>query len=99
MHGISSPNVAVGKCNLAEAYNERAKRAHAAHDPPRELANLELALPHYREAVRLFRFNNRMEKAHRYEGVANRIEANIPRVRFAMAMEGIDVSTAAVTKG
>ena len=93
VHGTTSPNVAVGTSNLAEAYNERAKRAHKADDLQRHVDNLVLAMPHYRESVRIYRLNNRTEMANRYEGVANRIEANIPHVRFALAMRVAEAST------
>ena len=48
-------NMAVGENNLAVAYKGRARRAHAANDLDRALANLEFALTHYREADRIYR--------------------------------------------
>ena len=50
VEGSLSVNVAVGENNLAAMYHKKAKRAHAANDVDRELANLELSLPHFREA-------------------------------------------------
>ena len=63
VEGSSSTNVAVGEHHLGIAYNSRARRAQAANDLDRELANLELALPHYREAARIHRANNHMDNA------------------------------------
>ena len=63
VYGSSSTNVASGDFNLAAAYHNRAVRAHAAHDLDRCVANMELALPRYREAARIFRAINHVENA------------------------------------
>ena len=63
VEGSSSVNVAVGENNLADAYRQRAMRARTANDVDRELANLELTLPHYRESVRIYRAINRADDA------------------------------------
>ena len=63
VEGRLSVNVAVGENNLASVFEKRAKRARAANDLDRELANLELSLSHYREAVRIHRANNHLENA------------------------------------
>ena len=63
VEGSSSINVAAGEGNLGNAYDNRAKRAQDANDVDRCMANLELALPHVREAVRIFRANNHLDKA------------------------------------
>ena len=39
---------------MANAYRRRAKRARVVNDLDRETANLELALPAYREAARIY---------------------------------------------
>ena len=54
VEGISSFNVAIGERKLGSVYNSRAKRAEDANDLDRCMANLELALPHHREAARIF---------------------------------------------
>ena len=54
VHGSSTVNVAVSDGKLGEAYHNRAVRARAAKDLDRELTNLELALPYFREAARIF---------------------------------------------
>ena len=63
VHGSVSSNVAVCENNLSAAYQKLAKRAQTANDMDRCVANLELALPHLREAARIFRAVNHMENA------------------------------------
>ena len=63
VEGSSSYNVAVGENNLGATYKNRAKRARAVNDLDRCVANLELALSHYRKAARIFRANNVSDKA------------------------------------
>ena len=55
VEGSSSLNVAVGENSLARMYHKRATKARAANDLDGEMADLELALPHYREAARIYR--------------------------------------------
>ena len=55
VEGSLSVNVAASENNLANAYHKRATRARAANDLDLEMANLELALLHYREAVRIYK--------------------------------------------
>ena len=52
--GSASMNVGTSMYNLGLAYDNRAEKAHAANDLDREQANLELALPRYREAARIY---------------------------------------------
>ena len=59
----SSVNVAAGENNLGLAYVSRARRSQIANDLDRCMTNLELALPHLREAVRMFRVNNNVNGA------------------------------------
>ena len=59
VQGKLSPNVAAGENSLANAYLRRANKEHAAHDLERRVANLELAMPHYREAILNYRAANR----------------------------------------
>ena len=61
VEGSSSPNVAVAKLKLGIAYVNRSNSAYAANDLDRRTANLVLALPHLREAARIFRVNNHMD--------------------------------------
>ena len=63
LQGSSSSNVAISAGKLGDVYGIRAKRAHAANDLDRFEANLALALPHLREAARIYRAVNRVEEA------------------------------------
>ena len=63
LEGSLSMNVALGEKNLGVSYYNRALMAHTANDLDRCMANLELALPHYREASRIYRAINFTEKA------------------------------------
>ena len=63
LQGSTSMNVASSEKNLGVVYFHIANRARVAHDLDRAVANLQLALPHYREAVRIFRAINRADKA------------------------------------
>ena len=85
VHGSLSPNVATCERNLGNTYERRARRAlaayerraertEAAHDLKRYVTNLELALPHYREAVRIHRAINHMDMADMLAGEVSRIE-------------------------
>ena len=85
LEGSSSVNVAVGEKNLGIAYHKRAKRAHAANDLDRCIANLELALPHYREASRIYRTINHIDAADRALRHAVEIEENIRQIGIARA--------------
>ena len=58
VQGISCVNVAVSENQLGNAYLARAEKARDAHDLEREQANLEFALPHYREAARILKVNH-----------------------------------------
>ena len=51
-------NVAVGEFNVGSAYSNRTERARVTNDWVQCMANLELALPHYREADQIHRANN-----------------------------------------
>ena len=84
VEGSSSVNVGVGEKNLGNAYNKRAIRAQAANDVDRCIANLELALPHYREAARIYRAVNHVDSADRSLRLAVEIE-NIRQIGIAKA--------------
>ena len=56
-------NMAVGEHNVGRVYRKRADRALAADDLDRCMVNLELALPHCREAARICRCLNLRDKA------------------------------------
>ena len=80
VQGKLSSNVAVSENNLGAAYHKRAKRAQTANDLDRYVANLELALPHFREAVRIYRAINRVDKADQVASVVVNIEELLRQV-------------------
>ena len=55
VQGSSSANVAVCEAKLGGSYSKRADRAHSLNDLDRYMANMELALPHFRESARIYR--------------------------------------------
>ena len=83
--GSSSVNVGSGEGNLGAAYINRARRAEATNDLDRRMANLELALPRYREALRIFRANNNVDTADKALRNIAKIEENIRQVGIAKA--------------
>ena len=58
-------NVAVCTGKLGDAYFRRSGKARVAKDLDRAIANAELALPHHREEVRIYRPIGRMDQADR----------------------------------
>ena len=83
VYGSLSANAGMCEQNLACVYEQRAIRAEDSNDLDRCMANLELALPHFREAARLYGANNHMEQADgalcsvlRTEGEKLRIASN-----------------------
>ena len=82
VEGSSSVNVAIGENNLGNAYHKRAARAQVANDLDRWMANEELALPHYREAARIFRVINHRDKADR---ALRKVEECVRQIGIAKA--------------
>ena len=91
--GSCSHNVGAGEGKLGNAYKNRAKRANAANDLDRCLANLELALPHYRDAARIFRAINHVDKADSALRCIADVEMGIRLIGIARA----EVAAAATT--
>ena len=63
VHGRLSMNVSLGEGKLANVYEKKAKRVLAANNFHQCMANLELALSHYREAERIYRAINQVHDA------------------------------------
>ena len=63
LQGSSCVNVAVVEVKLGDAYRNRAKRARAANDLNRFVANLELALRRYRGGARIYQAINHTDMA------------------------------------
>ena len=95
LDGSSSVNVAAGEHNLGIAYIQRAERAQAANDVARYMANLELALPHFCEAVRIYKAVNRLDDANESHHNVAKIEEKLRQNRIAIA--GATVAAAAAT--
>ena len=96
VEGSSTVNVGAGEQNLAVAFCERAKRARAANDLDRELANLELTLPHYREAARIYRAVNRVDRVDEAAQRVVQVEEALRQLRIARAE---DAAAAAAANG
>ena len=92
VQGSSSANVATSEFNLGNAYHAKAKKAQDVKDLDRELANLELSLPRYREAARIYRAINLVDDADEAAQIANDVEA-------AAAVVAAVVAAASATKG
>ena len=95
VEGSSSINVAAGENRLAETYAGRAMRARAVNDLDRCLANLELALPHFREAARIFRINNNIVRADVILRNIGKVEEDIRQIGITRAT----AATATATRG
>ena len=85
VEGNLSYNVAHGKGTMGNVYINRAKRAHAANDTDRCIVNNELALSHYREAVRIFRAINRVDSANSVLGAIAGVEERLRTIRHDRA--------------
>ena len=82
IQGSLSVNVAVIEYNLGVAHNDRALRARAAGDLDRCIANLEMALPRYREAARIYRAIDRLDDANDAAQAAVKIDLDLRTSRF-----------------
>ena len=87
LEGSLSMNVAINEFNFGNVlFSKRAKKAaHAANDVDRCLANLELALPHYREAARIFKAINHVDNADNALRNISEVEELIQRIVSARA--------------
>ena len=93
--GALCANVATANHKLACAFQHRARRAdEISGDYPFCLVNYELALPHYREAVRIYRINNHTEHAEQAQELVARAMDNIQRLKVVI---GEEVPAAAVS--
>ena len=85
LEGSMSVNMGVGENNLGSAYLQRANRAHDDNKLDRYMSNLELALPHFREAARIDRMNHRMDSADQLLRKAVEIEQKMQHLRNVRA--------------
>ena len=96
LEGSLSVNVAVGEESLGIAYDNRAKRAHAANDLDICMANEELALSHFREAARIYSSINHVDAADRVLRYAVVAEGKIRLLGIAKAAAA---AASAATRG
>ena len=94
LEGSLSVNVAVNNYNLGTVYFRRANIADAANDLNCDLANLELALPHFREAVRIFASTNLVDKAEKTAQTIAQIEEDIRQLRKKIAAKAAAATAA-----
>ena len=87
VEGSSSLNVAIGENQLGNGYSHRAKRVKDASGVDRHLADLELALTHYRAACRIYRVINHVQGARETTYNIDQTEEHIRGIRFAIAAE------------
>ena len=85
VEGSSSENVARTETWLGTAHLTRAGRARTANDLDRFITNLELGLPHLREAARIFRHINCIDKSDGILLLATRAEEDIRMYRITRA--------------
>ena len=97
LSGDSFVNVAIGEKKLGCVYCNRAERAVDTHDLHRQLANYELALPHFIEAARIHRVNNHVGHEEESRRFIARAEEKIREVRNAIT--AVTAAEAALTRG
>ena len=98
VQGIMSFNVAMCESNLGNAYKRTAIRAiktyqqqagavnaQTVHNLDQIMANLELALPRYREALRIYRAINHMDKVDQATQAAAEVEKLLRQTTTAIA--------------
>ena len=85
VEGSSSVNAAIGENKLGIAYIQRGRRAEVANDLDRCVANLELALPHFRETIRIYKAVNRLDDAYGILHNIAKIEEKIQQIMITRA--------------
>ena len=85
LEGDTSINVGTFQYNFGTAYGRRVERALAVNDLERYVANLELALPHFREAAGIFSGLNHMDHAEKALRAVVDVEKKLHQARAAVA--------------
>ena len=85
VEGSACYNVALHEDKLGYVYGRRANRAHAANDLDCCMANMERALPHYREAARIFRAINHLDNADETLRAVAEVEEKIREIEITRA--------------
>ena len=81
-----------GEFNLGNAYYHRAFKANDANDLERCVTNMELALPHFREAARIYTAINHVD-------AANEALRLVVGVEVSLNQAGACTSAAATSRG
>ena len=92
VEGSPSVNLAVGERNWGLAYINRADRAQAVNDLDRCMANLELPLPKFAEAARIFRAINFVDKGEEALRRIVQTERDIRRIEIIKAAAVVEAS-------
>ena len=85
VEGSTSYNVAVHENKLGNAYGSILRRAYAAYDLDRCMANAEPALSHFREAARIYQEINHVDKADNSLRAIAGIEESFAKASAAVA--------------
>ena len=85
LEGSTSANVGVREANLGLAYYNRALKAHVANDLEQCVTNLELALPHYREAARIGQAVNHVDSTGSALRMITDVEERLRKIGIARA--------------
>ena len=93
LEGSSSVNVAICESCLGNTYIGSARRAQAVNNLDRCMANLELALTHYREAARIYMTINHVDSADRTRLNIAQTEENLRRIGIARAAAAAATTT------
>ena len=98
VEGSTSLNVAVGENQLGNAYKKRASRVKDLKGLDRHLAFLELALSHYREAIRIYGLINHMHGANETMYNLHQVEEQLRQLKRAQAFDE-EAAVAAMAAG
>ena len=99
VYGNSSSNVAMSEHKWGDAYCTRAKRALDVSDLDQFVANLALALPHLREADRIYRALDRVTDADQTTRKIDQIEEHLRHHAIVSARAIAATPSSAATKG
>ena len=91
LEGDLSRNWAIGKEKLGAVYHKGAMKAKIEGDLDLCMHNIEKALPLYRDASRIYRANNHMEKATITHGIVVSFEEEILQIRITRAENATNV--------
>ena len=92
VEGNYSKNVATNEYNVGSLYYRRSKKAADAHDLDLFVFSLEMALPHYREAVRIYRAINHEDDANDATQYVVRVEELLKLTAPASALSASSTS-------